>query len=72
MINVTIKFLPLALNAKEAAEYLGSEKLFEDMRRARWIGPAVNGGHKLTLFDRVEIEKCYARCRAGEYPGRQQ
>ncbi len=68
MINVTIKFLPLALNAKEAAEYLGSAKLFDEMRDAKWIAPVV-ARHKLTLFDRTELEKCYARCRAGEYPG---
>jgi hypothetical protein len=70
VINLVVKFLPLAMNATDAGEYIGSPKLFEDMRRAGWIKPCPNASHKLTLFDRSEIEKCYARFRAGEYPGR--
>ncbi len=67
MIQVIVKALPLSMNATDAAEYLGSRQLFEDMRAAKWIVPIVEG-HRRTLFDRSELEACYARIRVGEYP----
>jgi hypothetical protein len=61
------KILPLALNVEEASEYLGSHELLRKMRAAAWIKPVVER-HKLTLFDRAELETCYSRVRAGEFP----
>jgi hypothetical protein len=68
MINLTVKFLPLSLNPSDAAAYIGAQKLFDDMRKADWIRPCPNARNKMVLFDRTELETCYARFRAGEYP----
>lgn len=62
------KLTPLALNAKDAAAYLGSRQLLDDMRAADWLRPVI-AGHRRTLFDASELRTCYARVRAGEYPG---
>jgi hypothetical protein len=69
MINVTIKFLPKALNAADAAEYIGAPQLFADMRAHGWIKPLCDR-HRMTMFDREELDNCYARFYAGEYPGK--
>lgn len=68
MIQVNVKFLPLSLTPGDAAVFVGSEKLFADMRKEKWIAPIVSR-NKMTLFDRAELEKCYARVVAGQYPG---
>jgi hypothetical protein len=68
MIQVNIKFLPLSLNAEDAGEYIGSRQVLNDMRAAGWINPLV-ARHRMTLFDTNELQKCYARFYAGEYPG---
>jgi hypothetical protein len=72
MIQLVVKFLPLAMSAGDAADYIGNGKLFADMRSADWIRPCPNATHKMALFDRGELETCYARYRAGEYPNGQQ
>jgi len=71
VIQVNIKFLPLSLNTAEAADFIGSPQVFDDMRRARWLAPVVER-HKLVQWDRGELEKCYARLRTGQYPGKAQ
>jgi hypothetical protein len=68
VIQLVVKFLPLAMSASDAAEYIGNGKLFSDMRAAGWIRPCPNATHKMALFDRSMLESAYARYRAGEYP----
>jgi hypothetical protein len=67
MIQVVVKFLPLSMGAADAADYIGSQKIFDDMRKAKWIAPFFVS-NKTVQFDRSELETCYARVRAGEYP----
>jgi hypothetical protein len=51
----------------EAAYALGSEKLLAECVKAGWIKPIVKR-HKLTLYDRADIAKCWTRILAGEMP----
>jgi hypothetical protein len=67
VINVTIKFLPKSLNTSDACDYLGSPKLLEDMRAAKWVTPLIER-NKMVLFDRADLDTAYARFYAGEYP----
>jgi hypothetical protein len=63
-----IKSPPLCLNQDDAIDYLGNRKLFNEMLAAKWIAPCVKRP-KMHLFDRLSIDKAWARVRAGEYPG---
>ena len=51
----------------EAAYALGSQKLLAECVAAGWIKPVVKR-HKLTLYDRADIAKCWTRILAGELP----
>jgi hypothetical protein len=53
----------------EAAYALGSEQLLVECIEAGWIKPVV-ARHKLTLYDRADIARCWARLLNGEVPPR--
>ena len=59
----------LGLRPSDAAELIGSETLFEEMRKAGWIKPTVER-HKLTLYDYGAVVKCWVRVLGGELPPR--
>lgn len=61
----TIKY---ALHPDEAATAVGSSQLLRAMVAASWIEPVIKR-HKLTLYDREDLARCWERLRKGERPG---
>jgi hypothetical protein len=55
------------LHPEEAAAALGSVQLFRELVAAHWIKPVVKR-HKLTLYDREDLARCWARLCQGEHP----
>jgi hypothetical protein len=51
----------------EAAHSLGSEKLLQEFERAGWIKPRLHR-HKLKLFDKGDLARCWQRILNGEEP----
>jgi hypothetical protein len=56
-----------ALRPDEAAYALGSEKLRDECVVAGWLKPVVKR-HKLVLYDRGDVARCWARILGGELP----
>ncbi|MEQ1858526.1 MAG: hypothetical protein ABMA13_01170 [Chthoniobacteraceae bacterium] len=59
--------LKLGLRPDEGAQAVGSKQLFTEMVAAGWIAPVVQR-HKLTIYDRGDVAKAWARILAGEQP----
>lgn len=59
--------LKRGLRPWEAAERVGSRKLFAEMESAGWIAPVVHR-HKLKLFDAADVDRAWLRILAGELP----
>jgi hypothetical protein len=62
-----ISILPQGLRPNQAAAYVGSSKLLEEMIEADWIQPIVSR-HKLTLFARRDLDQAFDRLLTGEVP----
>ncbi|MCC7518526.1 MAG: hypothetical protein IT578_05010 [Verrucomicrobiae bacterium] len=58
---------PLGIRSDEAGAMIGNLSLFERMIRAGWIRPVVNR-HSCKLFDVTDVEQCWKRLKAGDYP----
>jgi hypothetical protein len=55
------------LRPAEAIAALGSKSLLQDLIAARWLSPVVRQ-HKLTLYDRNDVARCWERLKNGEHP----
>ena len=55
------------LRPDEVIFAFGSQKVFQECVDAAWLTPVVRR-HKLTLFDHVDVARCWARIRSGERP----
>lgn len=58
---------PLGIRSDEAGTMIGNTSLFERMIRAGWIKPVVDR-HSCRLFDMADVEQCWKRLKAGDYP----
>ena len=58
---------PLLLRPDDVAAALGSAQLARQVIAAGWLTPVVRR-HKLTLYDRADVIRAYARITAGEFP----
>ena len=56
---------PLGVNTEQAGQMLGSGRLFEKMIVKGWIKPVVSQ-HRLRLWDRRDVERCWNRLKGGE------
>lgn len=59
--------LSFGLRPDEVVEALGSRQLYREMLAAKWLVPVVKR-HKLTLFDRGDVAKAWARILSGQSP----
>ena len=57
----------LGLRPDEAAQVIGSEGVFRDMRNAGWLEP-IYCTNNVTLFDYADVARAFARLRGGEKP----
>ena len=57
----------LGYRPDEAAAVLGSVQLLSEIVQAGWLKPVIQR-HKLTLYDGLDIERCWTRICAGELP----
>ena len=57
----------LGLRPDEAAQVIGSEGVFRDMRAAGWVAP-IYCTNNVTLFDYADVARAFARLRGGEKP----
>ncbi|MFZ4693680.1 MAG: hypothetical protein ACOYMV_00985 [Verrucomicrobiia bacterium] len=56
---------PLGVSTEHAGLMLGSGRLFEKMISKGWIKPVVSQ-HRLRLWDRRDVERCWNRLKGGE------
>lgn len=56
---------PLGVTTEQAALMIGSPRLFERMIQKKWITPVISQ-HRLRLWDREDVERCWGRLRTGE------
>ena len=61
----------LGYRLEEAEFVLGSSQLLAEMTAAGWLRPVIHR-HKLTIFDRGDIARAWARILSGEEPPRLQ
>lgn len=66
-LSPAVSIPKLGLRPSEAADVIGSEQLFRDMRSADWIKPVFQSNN-VTLFDFAHVAKCFARISRGERP----
>ena len=57
----------LGYRPDEAAAVIGSVQLLNEVVQAGWLKPVIQR-HKLTLYDGLDIERCWIRICAGEQP----
>ncbi len=63
----TLEAVKFALRPNEAAAALGAQALLSACIAAGWLKPVVHR-HKLVLFDRGDLARCWQRLRQGESP----
>lgn len=51
---------PRGLDPAQAAAYVGGQQLIEDWKALGWLKPFVQR-HRLTRYDRLELDKCIER-----------
>lgn len=57
----------LGLRPQEAAEVIGSEGVFREMRAAGWVSP-IYCSNNVTIFDYGDVARAFCRLRGGERP----
>jgi hypothetical protein len=63
----TFEVVKYGLRAEEAGNALGAPALLDACVEAGWIAPAIHR-HKLVVFDKGDVAKCWLRIRNGESP----
>jgi len=58
---------PLGVRMEEAGKLIGNTSLFRSMWKAGWIKPVIER-HSCVLFAVADIERCFDRLRAGDFP----
>lgn len=52
----------------ESGDYVGIPALFHRMELCGWIKAAVSR-RKMKLYDKIDLDYCIDRAKAGEFPG---
>lgn len=59
---------PLLLRPEQAAVFVSSVELLDEMRKSGWIRPAYCKAH-MTFFSVRDLERCVTKLEAGQKPG---